>query len=87
MFRWWSRSRRRALSVEAQADAWMARHGPYAFEFAAQRALDAYIVGDLPEQERWHAIGREILDRVAPGAAFEDVTEMLLRRDPFQHRL
>ena len=83
MGRW----RRRAPSVEAQADAWMARHGPYAFRLAAERAVDAYLLGDLPEQERWHAIGQEILDRVAPNAAFEDVTETLLRRDALRRRL
>jgi hypothetical protein len=43
--------------------------------------MDAYMMGDLAEQERWHAIRGEILDRVAPNAALEDVTELLLSRE------
>ena len=81
MLRWWSRWRGRETSVEEQADAWMVRHGPYAFRLAGQRAIDAYLVGDLREQERWHAVCGEILRRVAPNAAFEDVTELLLARE------
>ena len=65
----------------------MARHGPYAFRFAGQRATDAYMLGDLAEQERWHAIRCAILDRVAPNAAFEDVTEMLLSQERLRRRL
>ena len=75
------------MSVEAQADLWMARHGPYAFRLAGERAMDAYLVGDLAEQERWHAIRGAILDRVAPNAAFEDVTELMLAREQLRrHR-
>lgn len=59
----------------------MARHGPYAYELAGERAMDAYLVGDLVEQERWHAIRGEILDRVHPNAAFEDITELMLIRE------
>ena len=79
MRRWFKR-RGGAESIKADADAWMARHGVYCYELAGQRALDAYLVGNLIEQERWNAIRREILERVEPGAAFEDVTEILKRR-------
>ena len=43
------------------ADAWIARHGRFALPLARLRAIDAYFLGDLREQEHWSRI-REMLE-------------------------
>jgi hypothetical protein len=83
---WFSRRYRRQTSIEAQAEIWMERHGPYAYELAGERALDAYLLGDLGEQKRWHLIRGEILERVEPNAALEDITQLLLMRERYGRR-
>ena len=69
---WWL-----ANSVEAEADAWLSRHGFYAYRLAGDRAIDAYCLGDLEEQERWHEIRAIILDWIAPDATVEDIQLLL----------
>ncbi len=64
-------------SVQAEADAWLARHGLYAYKLAGDRAIDAYCLGDLKEQERWHEIRAIVLDRLAPDATVEDIQILL----------
>ncbi len=65
MLRWWRARRRREATLEAAllaaAEAWMARHGPHARHLARMRSMDAYLLGDLAEQERWSRI-REMID-------------------------
>jgi hypothetical protein len=57
-FRGW---RRRRSSVEATADDWAARHGGRAASLARMRSIDAYLLGDLVEQEHWARV-RELLE-------------------------
>jgi hypothetical protein len=64
-------------SVQAEADAWLTRHGFYAYRLAGDRAIDAYCLGDLQEQERWHEIRAIILDRIAPNATVEEIQILL----------
>jgi hypothetical protein len=65
MLRWWRARRRREAMLEAAlaaaAEAWIARHGPHARQLARMRSIDAYLLGDLAEQERWSRI-REMID-------------------------
>jgi hypothetical protein len=61
MLRWWRAKRERELTLEASVDEWMARHGPHARPLARLRSLDAYLLGDLDEQERWGRI-RELIE-------------------------
>jgi hypothetical protein len=63
--------------VEAETDAWMDRHGYYAYRLAGERAMDAYMLGDLVEQERWHDIRGTILERIAPEAGMEELTYLI----------
>ena len=69
MLRWWWERRRREQSLEASVDAWMARHGPYARRLARLRSMDAYLLGDLAEQERWSRI-RQMIDEREGSDAF-----------------
>jgi hypothetical protein len=62
MLRWWRARRRRLESIEATADDWIARHGRRARRLARLRSMDAYMLGDLEEQERWGLI-REAIDQ------------------------
>ena len=78
MFRWLKARRRRVEVVEAETDEWLGRHGRFAYRLAGQRAMDAYFLGDLAEQERWHDIRGTILDRVAPDAGVEEATELIV---------
>jgi hypothetical protein len=66
-----------ATSVQAEADAWLTRHGLYAYRLAGDRAIDAYCLGDLSEQKRWHEIRAIILDRLAPNATVEEIQILL----------
>jgi hypothetical protein len=43
------------------ADEWIARHGRFALPLARIRAIDAYLLGDLREQEHWSRI-REMIE-------------------------
>ena len=61
MLRWWKARRRREDAVEISAKEWMARHGRHARLLARLRSMDAYLLGDLAEQERWGRI-REMID-------------------------
>jgi hypothetical protein len=63
MLRWWRARRRRQKALEEQAEEWMARHGPFAAGLARTRSLDAYLLGDLEEQERWGRIREMIEER------------------------
>ena len=40
---------------------WILRHGRFARRLAGVRSMDAYLLGDLPEQERWGKI-RELIE-------------------------
>jgi hypothetical protein len=73
----WILRRHRVHPAEVQADAWLARHGFYAYRLAGDRAIDAYCLGDFDEQERWHEIRAIILDRIAPDASLEDIQLLL----------
>jgi hypothetical protein len=61
MLRWWTARKRRTESIEATADEWLARHGRRARPLARLRSMDAYLLGDIAEQERWSRI-REVID-------------------------
>jgi len=62
MFRtWWRARRRKRVALEIAADEWIARHGRFALPLARLRAIDAYLLGDLREQERWSRI-REMIE-------------------------
>lgn len=61
VFGWWRRRKREEQALEKAADGWLARHGRFARRLAGLRSMDAYLLGDLPEQERWGRI-RELLD-------------------------
>jgi hypothetical protein len=41
----------------------MVRHGPFAADLARTRSVDAYLLGDLEEQERWGRIREMIEER------------------------
>jgi hypothetical protein len=82
MLRWLKGKRRKEEAVASETDAWMVRHGRFAYRLAGERAMDAYLLGDLTEQERWHDIREEILERVAPEASVEDTTELLVTETP-----
>jgi hypothetical protein len=43
------------------AEEWMARHGRYARALARIRSMDAYLLGDLAQQEWWGRV-REMID-------------------------
>ena len=58
----WLRSRRNRQRADDQlAREWIARHGRRARFLARLRSMDAYLLGDLAEQERWGRI-RELID-------------------------
>jgi hypothetical protein len=61
LLNWWRAKRRRQRALEASADNWLARHGRFARKLAGLRSMDAYLLGDLQEQERWGRI-REMID-------------------------
>jgi hypothetical protein len=61
MLRWWKSRRLARIALEGQAEEWLARQGCYASPLARKRSIDAYLIGDLPEQERWGRI-RELVD-------------------------
>jgi hypothetical protein len=61
LLRWLRARRRRRKSIEMAADEWIARHGRFALPLARLRAIDAYLLGDLREQEHWSRI-REMLE-------------------------
>lgn len=58
---WWRRRKRKEQALELAAESWLARHGRFARRLAGLRSMDAYLLGDLPEQERWGRI-RELID-------------------------
>jgi hypothetical protein len=58
---WWRARRRKRKVVEMAADEWIARHGRFALPLARVRAIDAYLLGDLQEQEFWSRI-REMIE-------------------------
>ena len=62
MLGWW-RKRRRRNQLAADISSWIARHGFYARRLARQRSIDAYLLGDLAEQERWGRI-REFIPEI-----------------------
>jgi hypothetical protein len=49
------------MAVEMAADEWIAQHGRFALPLARIRAIDAYLLGDLTEQEYWSRI-REMIE-------------------------
>lgn len=61
MLRWWNAKWRRRRALEVSAEEWIARHGRRARRLARLRSMDAYLLGDLAEQERWGRI-REMID-------------------------
>ena len=58
---WWRARRGRRRALEMAADEWIARHGRFALPLARIRAIDAYLRGDLREQEFWSRI-REMIE-------------------------
>jgi len=58
---WLRRRRLKRQRTEMAADAWIARHGRFALPLARIRAIDAYLLGDLREQEHWSRI-REMIE-------------------------
>jgi hypothetical protein len=66
ILRWLDRRRRRRLELKAAAESWIERHGRYARSLASERSIDAYLLGDLEEQEVWSEV-RERIDEERPG--------------------
>ncbi len=67
MFRdWWRARWGRRRALEMAADEWIARHGRFALPLARLRAIDAYLLGDLSEQEHWSRI-REMIEDAEEG--------------------
>lgn len=58
---WWRRRRLKRKRIEIAAEVWIARHGRFALPLARLRAIDAYLLGDLREQEHWSRI-REMIE-------------------------
>jgi hypothetical protein len=56
--------RRRRSALEAVADDWIDRHGRHAASLARMRSIDAYLLGDLAEQERWSRVREMIEDKL-----------------------
>jgi hypothetical protein len=63
MLRWWRSRRLARKALEGQAREWRARQGRYASPLARERSIDAYLVGDMREQERWARI-RALIDEI-----------------------
>ena len=61
LFGWWRARKRRERALERTAARWLARHGRFARKLAGVRSMDAYLLGDLEEQERWGRI-REMIE-------------------------
>jgi len=61
LFAWWRGRRRNRKALEMSAEEWLQRHGRFARTLAGLRSMDAYLLGDLREQERWGRI-RELID-------------------------
>ena len=59
--KWWRARRQRRNALETAAAYWLLRHGRFARRLAGLRSMDAYLLGDLPEQERWGKI-REMIE-------------------------
>jgi len=58
---WWRARRERQSALRIAAAHWILRHGRFARRLAGVRSMDAYLLGDLPEQERWGKI-RELIE-------------------------
>jgi hypothetical protein len=69
MLRWWKARRLQEQAIEISAEDWIARHGRRARMLARIRSMDAYLLGDLAEQERWGRI-REMIDEFEGTDAF-----------------
>lgn len=80
MLRRWRARRRRLRSIEATADDWIARHGQRARPLARLRSMDAYLLGDLEEQERWGLIREAIDERLGNDSFTTPKSEMPPRR-------
>lgn len=61
LFNWLKARKQRRKALQEAADEWIARHGRFARSLASWRSMDAYLLGDLEEQERWGKI-RELID-------------------------
>lgn len=59
--KWWLRRREQQTALQIAAAEWIVRHGRFARTLAGRRSMDAYLLGDLPEQERWGKI-RELIE-------------------------
>jgi hypothetical protein len=66
LLRWLNNRRRKREALDAAAEGWIARHGPHARDFASDRSMDAYLLGDFSEQEKWSEV-RELIDEKQPG--------------------
>jgi hypothetical protein len=61
LLHWWRTKRRRQRALERSAESWLARHGRFARKLAGIRSMDAYLLGDHQEQEKWGRI-RELIE-------------------------
>jgi len=59
--KWWRARRQKQDALEIAAALWILRHGRFARRLAGVRSMDAYLLGDLSEQERWGKI-RELIE-------------------------
>jgi hypothetical protein len=82
MLRWWKARRRRDRALEESAEEWLARHGRHARTLARLRSLDAYLLGDLAEQERWGRIREMIDEREGTDAFSTPDSELPPKRRP-----
>ena len=66
LFSWLRARRLKNRAIEMAADEWIARHGRFALPLARIRAIDAYLLGDLREQEHWSRI-RQMIEEAQEG--------------------
>ena len=59
--KWWRARQQREDAILTEAAHWILRHGRFARKLAGRRSMDAYLLGDLREQERWGKI-REVIE-------------------------
>jgi hypothetical protein len=72
MLRWWRSRQLARKALEGEARDWSARQGRYASPLARERSIDAYLVGDMREQERWAQI-RALIDEIEERADAKDM--------------
>lgn len=82
MLGWWRRRRTRPDDVTADANAYLVRQGLYAYRLAGERAMDAYLLGDLDDLRYWSEVRAVIRETMAPNASVEELERLYWGRLP-----